>query len=132
MHPQLAQSLIFPFDEIFRMTGPIQPSPDFKTNLTQLPSIDAIECIELVDAQGGIAASIPNQPGKQGSLKVYHYLRQQFGALDARAAEHGLAVFGEHVADARANPGAHPNIDRLFDVVRDNLRYEIRVITRQG
>ncbi len=35
----------------------------------------------------------------------------------ALAAEHGLAVFGEHTADARNRPGAHPNVDRLLAIV---------------
>ena len=64
----------------------IQPSNAFKDNLAQLPAIDGIERIDLVDGNGAVVASIENKPGKQGSLAVYHYLRQAFGALDARAA----------------------------------------------
>lgn len=70
----------------------IQPTHVFKDNLAQLPAIDGIERIDLVDAKGAVVASIENMPGKQGSLAVYHYLQQAFGALDAKAAEHGLAV----------------------------------------
>lgn len=95
----------------------IQPTPVFKDNLAQLPSIDGIERIDLVDAGGAVVATIENKPGKQGSLAVYHYLRQAFGTLDARAAQHGLAVFGEHTADARSRPGAHPNVDRLLEEI---------------
>lgn len=69
----------------------IQPTHVFKDNLAQLPAIDGIERIDLVDAKGAVVASIENMPGKQGSLAVYHYLQQAFGALDAKAAEHGLA-----------------------------------------
>ena len=98
------------------MLAIIQPGPTFKDNLQQLPAIDGIERIDLVDAQGAVVASIPNQPGKQGSLAVYRYLEQAFGTLDARAAEHGLAVFAEHTADARQRPGAHPNVDILLAI----------------
>lgn len=84
----------------------IQPTHVFKDNLAQLPAIDGIERIDLVDAKGAVVASIENMPGKQGSLAVYHYLQQAFGALDAKAAEHGLAVFAEHTADARNRPGS--------------------------
>ena len=94
----------------------IQPSNVFKDNLAQLPGIDGIERIDLVDGNGAVVASIENKPGKQGSLAVYHYLRQAFGVLDAKAAEHGLAVFAEHTADARNRPGAHPNVDRLLTI----------------
>lgn len=94
----------------------IQPGNVFKDNLAQLPGIDGIERIDLVDGKGDVVASIENKPGKQGSLAVYNYLREVFGSLDAEAAEHGLAVFAEHTADARNRPGAHPNVDRLLDI----------------
>ena len=106
----------------------IQPSNVFKDNLAQLPAIDGIERIDLVDGKGGVVASIENKPGKQGSLAVYHYLKQAFGTLDAKAAEHGLAVFAEHTADARNRPGAHPNVDRLIEIVDGGEALRIDVI----
>jgi hypothetical protein len=106
----------------------IQPTAVFKDNLAQLPAIDAIARIDLVDAAGAIVASIENKPGKQGSLAVYHYLQTTFGALDARAAEHGLAVFGEHTADARNRPGAHPNVDRLLAIAAGAPALRIDVV----
>jgi hypothetical protein len=106
----------------------IQPSNVFKDNLAQLPGIDGVERIDLVDGKGAVVASIENKPGKQGSLAVYHYLRQAFGALDEKAAEHGLAVFAEHTADARNRPGAHPNVDRLLDIAAGGEVLRIDVI----
>ncbi|WP_087723284.1 DUF2322 family protein [Pandoraea sp. PE-S2T-3] len=98
----------------------IEPTPVFKENLVLMAatgSIDGIARIELRDGSGAVVATIENAPGKQGSLAVYHYLKQAFGTLDAAAAEHGLAVFAEHTADARNRPGAHPNVDRLLAVI---------------
>jgi hypothetical protein len=95
----------------------IQPGAVFKENLQKLPPIDGLQRIDLIDGKGAVIASIENQPGKQGSLAVYQYLKKVFGVLDATAAEHGLAVFAEHTADARTRPGAHPNIDRLLAIV---------------
>ena len=106
----------------------IQPSNVFKDNLAQLPGIDGIERIDLVDGSGAVVASIENMPGKQGSLAVYHYLREAFGTLDAKAAEHGLAVFAEHTADARNRPGAHPNVDRLLAIVAGGEALRIDVV----
>jgi hypothetical protein len=107
----------------------IQPSNVFKDNLAQLPAIDAIERIDLLDGNGAVVASIENKPGKQGSLAVYHYLKQTFGpSLDAKAAEHGLAVFGEHTADARNRPGAHPNVDRLLAIAAGAQALLIEVV----
>ena len=95
----------------------IQTTVSFKNNLQLLPSIEGLARIDLIDPTGIVVSSIENQPGKQGSLAVYRYLEQSFGTLDAEAAAHGLAVFAEHTEDARNRPGAHPNIDRLLEIV---------------
>lgn len=110
------------------MAGTITPSATFKDNLHQLPTVDGVQRIDLVNGMGAVVASIENQPGKQGSLAVYHYLGQVFGTLDATAAEHGLAVFGEHRADARNRPGAHPNVDRLLAIAAGGSPLTIEVI----
>jgi hypothetical protein len=106
----------------------IQPGTVFKDNLKQLPPVDGVQRIDLVDRSGVVVASIENQPGKQGSLAVYQYLKQCFETLDAKAAEHGLAVFAEHTADARNRPGAHPNVDRLLAIAAGGASLSIQVI----
>lgn len=106
----------------------IQPSAMFKDNLQQLPPVDGVQRIDLVDGKGTVVASIENQPGKQGSLAVYQYLKQVFDTLDAKAAEHGLVVFAEHTADARSRPGAHPNVDRLLTIAAGGTPLSIEVI----
>ncbi len=110
------------------MLAMIQSSATFKDNLQQLPSIDGVQRIDLVDGKGAVVASIENQPGKQGSLAVYQYLKQVFDTLDAKAAEHGLVVFAEHTADARNRPGAHPNVDRLLAIAAGGPPLRIEVI----
>lgn len=110
------------------MLAKIQLGATFKANLGLLPPVDGVGRIDLADGNGAVVASIENQPGKQGSLAVYQYLKQAFGTLDAQAAEHGLAVFAEHTADARNRPGAHPNIDRLLAIVAGGSPLQIEVI----
>ena len=110
------------------MPATIQPSPTFKDNLQRLPSIDNLQRIDLIDGLGAVAASIENEPGKQGSLAVYHYLKKCFGTLNADAAEHGLAVFAEHTADARKRPGVHPNVDRLLAIAGGGHPMNIKVV----
>jgi hypothetical protein len=106
----------------------IQATAVFKDNLAKLPPIDGVQRIDLIDANGVVVDSIENKPGKQGSLAVYQYLKQEFGTLDAKAAEHALALFAEHTTDARNRPGAHPNIDRLFGIVAGGAPLRIEVI----
>lgn len=105
-----------------------QPVSSFKENLKNLPSIDGIERLEMVDAAGDVVASIENQPGKQGSLAVYQHLFATYGVLNAEAATHGLAVFAEHTEDARNRPGAHPNIDRLFEIQGGGAPLTMRLV----
>lgn len=108
----------------------IQPVSSFKENLQNLPSIDGIERVEMMNAAGDVVASIENQPGKQGSLAVYQYLFATFGVLNAEAATHGLAVFAEHTEDAQNRPGAHPNIDRLFEIEGGGASLTMRLVER--
>jgi len=110
------------------MLAMIQPGAAFKDNLPLLPSIEGVRRIDLLDEKGAVVGSIENQPGKQGSLAVYHYLKQVFGTLDATAAQHGLVVFAEHTADARNRPGAHPNVDHLLAIVAGAAPLRIEVI----
>lgn len=109
---------------------PITPTAAFKDNLALLPAIDGIARIDLRDAAGAVVATIPNEPGKQGSLKVYNYLKLCFGKLDAAAAAHALDVFAEHTSDAKARPGAHPNIDRLLEIAGGGPALEIAAVAQ--
>lgn len=88
---------------------------NFAEQLALLPAVDHLAAIELLDGET-VLARIENKPGQAGSLRVYHALYQEFGAIDVRAAEKGLRIYAEHTEDAHANPGKHPNIDRLIDL----------------
>ena len=37
-------------------------------------------------------------------------------------------LYAEHTEDAKARPGAHPNIDRLLDVIASGKGYAVTVI----
>lgn len=110
------------------MLATISTEALFKDNLAQLPAIDGIARIDLADADDTVVATIENAPGKQGSLAVYAYLHRAFATLDAAAADHGLAIFAEHTADARNRPGAHPNVDRLLAIAAGGEALTVRII----
>jgi hypothetical protein len=87
----------------------------FADTLKTLPDTSRLTALELVDAvSGDVLHTIENKPGQIGSLAVYNYLAQTFGTITREAAARGLELYGEHTADARANPGKHPNVDRLI------------------
>ena len=101
----------------------------FADNLKTLPSIAHIAELQLIDVDGNVAASIPNAPGKAGSVTVYNALAVKHGSINAAAAQEGLQIFAEHTDDARARPGAHPNLDRLLDVIASGKGYAVKVVT---
>jgi len=100
----------------------------FADNLKQLPSIQHLAGLELLDARGEIVATLHNRPGQAGSVAVYAALAQRHGGIDAAAAAEGLALYAEHTADARENPGKHPNIDRLLALQAGGEALTVRVL----
>jgi hypothetical protein len=88
----------------------------FADTLKTLPEF-AGEKLVLTDASGAEVATIVNAPGTAGSFRVYAYLAQQHGAINAEAAAEGLAIYAEHTEDASRHPGKHPNIDRLIGLM---------------
>ena len=88
----------------------------FADNLKKLPGISHLAAINLLDAEGNVAATIENKAGSQGSLAVYNHLAQTYGSINVEAAKKGLELYAEHTEDARTNPGKHPNIDRLLAI----------------
>lgn len=100
----------------------------FADNLKQLPAISHLAALQLIDAAGNVAATIENKPGKAGSLAVYAALAAKHGSINVAAAQEGLDIFAEHTTDARANPGNHPNIDRLLDVIASGQGFSVKLI----
>lgn len=89
----------------------------FSENLATLPEAEG-DRIRLLDEQGREVAVVENAPGTAGSFRVYAYLAGKHGAINVAAAQEGLSIYAEHTEDARLNPGRHPNIDRLFEVLK--------------
>lgn len=101
----------------------------FAERLKTLPSVHHLEALMLLNADGQTLARIENKPGQAGSLAVYHALAQLHGgAITPAAAAQGLEWYAEHTADARANPGKHPNIDRLVDWAAGEASYPVRPV----
>lgn len=100
----------------------------FNENLAGLPGIEGIARIELLSGNT-VIATIENKAGSQGSLRVYRHLADKHGAITPAAAQEGLDLYAEHTADARNNPGKHPNIDRLFDLVKNSATLTVQVVS---
>ena len=101
----------------------------FADTLATLPRIAHLAALQLIDAvSGNVVATIENKPGQAGSLVVYNHLAEKFGGITREAAAHGLELYGEHTADARANPGKHPNIDRLIALEASGKTLRVKAI----
>ncbi|HSD62056.1 MAG TPA: DUF2322 family protein [Burkholderiales bacterium] len=98
----------------------------FAAALKKLPGISHLAAIELRDAEGKVVAVIENKTGSQGSVAVYNHLAQTYGAITPEAARKGLELYAEHTADARQNPGKHPNIDRLIELAESGQTLRIK------
>jgi len=105
-------------------------SRTFKQILEDLEPIDNIREIILTRNGKGLSI-IPNEEGKRGSLAVYaHLVGHKQGVIDAKRALYGLELFAEHTRDARENPGKHPNIDRLFEVLDGDYDLDVEIVYR--
>lgn len=100
----------------------------FADNLATLPNVAHIARLELLDTEERCVGVIENRPGSAGSVAVYHAVTRPDGVLGRAAAEQALALYAEHTADARAQPGKHSNIDRLFELIAADAQLRVRVI----
>lgn len=106
---------------------------NFAERLKQLPATTHLAALELLDAQGEVIATIENKPGQTGSLAVYAALAVQHGGqITPDAAALGLRWYAEHTADAHANPGKHPNIDRLVVWAQGAASHRVRLVEAAG
>ena len=78
-------------------------------------------------AQNGGGGVLSLTEGQAGSLAVYHHLYLKHGKIDAAAAQEGLELYAEHAEDAELNPGKHPNIDRLYDVIAEDSSLQVSI-----
>lgn len=102
--------------------------PKFSDILPTLEVVDHIQKIELFSPNGRSAGVIENKPGSAGSVRVYHHLWKKHGNISPDAAREGLEIYAEHTENAEENPGKHPNIDRLFDVIASEETLRVNII----
>ena len=104
----------------------------FADNLKQLPKISHLAAMQLVNAEGQVLATIENKAGQAGSLSVYNHSGQLYGAITPEAAKKGLELYAEHTEDARQNPGKHPNIDRLIQLIEASQTLRVKHVFATG
>ena len=96
-----------------------------------LPDVSTIERLELFGEDYNPCATIENKDDQRLSLQVYYKLALDFGGIGPKAANSGLLMYGSHADDARAHPGKHPNIDRLFEVLEKGHYLSVKAVPRR-
>jgi hypothetical protein len=99
----------------------------FSDNIKHLPGVSHLAALQLIDGER-VIATIEHKSGQVGSLTVYNHLALTFGAITPQAACKGLELFAEHAEDARANPGKHPNVDRLIKLIDEGRTLRVKHI----
>jgi len=103
---------------------------NFADRLKQLPTASHLAALQLLGAGDQVLATIENKPGQTGSLVVYAALAALYGGrITPAAATLGLEWYAEHVADAQAFPGKHPNIDRLLAWARGSESFGVHTVS---
>ena len=97
----------------------------FAENLKKMPGVAHLEAIRLLDGEEEVGL-IEHKSGQVGSLTLYNHLAQIYGAITPEAARAGLDLYAEHTEDARANPGKHPNIDRLLAIAEGGRTLRVK------
>ena len=79
----------------------------FQDNLATMPAIDHLSGLDILDKEDNVVHHIPNAPGKQGSLKLYHAWRKSLTASwtqrQQNAVWHGLPSMLPMPKPIRAN-----------------------------
>jgi hypothetical protein len=110
-----------------------KPFMNFAQRLQQLPSVSHLAALHMSGADGQVLATLENKPGQAGSMVVYAALATLYGGhITPAAAALGLEWYAEHVADALAFPGKHPNIDRLKDWAAGTAPYAVTLVPAQA
>lgn len=98
----------------------------FSENLKAIPSTEKTVLLRLYNERDELVSIIPNIPGRQGSIQVFQHIADKKGEINLEAAKEGLRLFGEHVEDARQNPGKHQKLELLLGLKsREILKVEI-------
>ena len=94
---------------------------NFKERVNQLKPVTKLDSITVSTDTELLTVIDKNE--SPGSVRVYaNLLNFEDGYISPDKAMEGLMIYREHVPDALANPGKHPSIDLLLDVVEEKKK----------
>jgi hypothetical protein len=98
----------------------------FGANFDTLPSTSHLKSIVLTDMNSNASFNIDNIPGKQASVKILYAISQANDfKISREQANAGISLFGDYAEEEKLNPGSHPNIRLLFDIIERNQVWKV-------
>lgn len=97
-----------------------------------LESIAGYARLELFGAGVEPIAVIENKPDSAASLQIYYHVSLRWGGIGPAAAARALQLYGELAEEAQRRPGKYPDIDRLYQIIRQDEYYSVRCYPKEG
>lgn len=99
---------------------------NFGADFNNLPDTCHLKSITLSDMNSDTAVSVDNIPGKQASVKILYAISQANGfKISSEQARIGVSLFGDYAEEEKQQPGAHPNIKLLFDIIDNSQVWKV-------
>ena len=103
---------------------------NFGSGYNALSDVPKLLAIEITRLDGKVKHIIQNEAGKQASIKIYYAIAAQNEfQITASEAAVGLELYGDYVQQECQQPGSHPNIRRLMNIIADDQCWSVTVIT---
>ncbi|MFK7794053.1 MAG: DUF2322 family protein [Gammaproteobacteria bacterium] len=101
---------------------------NFGADFNNLLDTSHLKSITLSDMSSGTSFRVDNIPGKQASVKILYAISQANDFKISRdQARTGVSLFGDYAEEEKQQPGAHPNIKLLFDIIENNQVWMVEV-----
>ena len=98
----------------------------FGDDFYQLAETSHLKSITLSDINSNSSFTVDNIPGKQASVKILYNISQANNfKITSKQAATGLALFADYAEEERRQPGSHPNIKLLFDIIAANQTWKV-------
>lgn len=102
---------------------------NFGADFNNLPDTSHLKKITLSNTASKQCHSIDNIPGKQASVKILYAISSanEF-KINRDQASMGVTLFGAYAEEEKQQPGTHPNIKLLFDIIENNQVWKVEAI----
>lgn len=89
----------------------------FGSGFNELMSTEHISSLILSLKNSNTRITLDNIPGKQASVKILYNIATD-ATITEEQAQHGLLLYGDYTEEEKQQPGSHPNIRLLMDIIQ--------------